>query len=214
MPTAFSRPTRRCARPSGCARRSPRGRIAARRTSKPWPTAATSWARSWPVAAPAARKRPRIPPRLEVQARARRAIRRSPRVPHAAGAVPQQPRDAPGCLGASSGCRGDVPRHARAACRRRSRAPKHFPEHAGNSPASPTIWVPCSCASERDEAGEQLRRARDILMKLAAEFPAVAQYQSGARLGRVQSRVLHPARRPPWRGRGLSTRNRRGSSNR
>jgi len=30
---------------------------------------------------------------------------------------------------------------------------------------------------KRDEAGEQLRRARDTLMKLAAEFPAIAQYQ-------------------------------------
>ena len=30
---------------------------------------------------------------------------------------------------------------------------------------------------KRDEAGEQLRSARDILIKLAAEFPAVAQYQ-------------------------------------
>ena len=61
-------------------------------------------------------------------------------------------------------------------CYPRSRARRLCPAHNGSLPALPTTWAALFLSQRRDDAGQPLQPAQDILLKLTAEFPTIAQY--------------------------------------
>ncbi len=146
-----------------------------RRIANSWPTAATSWGPSWPAAAPAAPRRPRTRPRSRFNKNSFEQYGDRPEYRTRLARYRNNLGDAPERCGAPH----DAEKTFRATLELLSSSiegPEALPGARWQFARASNNLGALLLFQRRDGAGQPLRRAREILMKLAAEFPAVAQY--------------------------------------
>ncbi len=174
-PTGSSTPMTRCAARSAFMKRSSRHRTRLSRICNLWRPAATSWALSSPAAVPAVPRRPhtRQPSPFNKTSFGNMAIAPSTaRAWHGTAIIWRCFRTPPGVLRKPS--KRFAPRSA--LLLPSIEGPQALPGAQWQfARASNNLGV-LFLSQRRDDAGQPLKRAQDILLKLTAEFPTIAQY--------------------------------------